>query len=263
MSLRHNPPMKKIHFSHANGFPAHSYEYFFSHLNGMSIDFINTMGHAGYKNKQNLSFLRDELIDHISRNNDEPVIGIGHSSGAAATLLAAAERPELFDQVILIDPVTLSSQKRFAIELSRKVGLWNRFSPAKQARRRRYQFKDRKEAFEYYKLKSLFKNFHPESFQNYIDHGLEEDDEQFKLIFSPQVEADIFSHVPTQIPKDLSKVKGTIIYAKNSNIFGQSDINWWKKKHPHFNLICFDGYHLFPFELPELAAQEINRLIAD
>lgn len=253
--------MKKIHFSHANGFPANSYEYFFSHLKGADIDFINTMGHAGYDNKKNLTFLRDELIDHISQNNEQPVIGIGHSSGAAATLFAAAERPDLFDQVILIDPVTLGSRKRFAIELSRKVGLWNRFSPAKQARRRRYQFENREEAFEYYKHKSLFKNFHPESFRSYIEHGVVESNQQFELKFSPQVEADIFSHVPSRIPKDLTQVKGTIIYAKNSNIFGESDINWWKRNHPHFNLICFDGYHLFPFELPEKAAEEINRLI--
>ena len=253
--------MKKIHFSHANGFPANSYEYFFSHLDDVSIDFINTMGHAGYENKKNLSFLRDELIDHISNHNDQPVVGIGHSSGGAATLFAAAERPELFEQVILIDPITLGSRKRFAIDLFRKVGLWNRYSPAKKTRKRRFLFKDRQEAFEYYQQKSLFKHFHPNSYQSYIEHGLTKSGEQFELTFSPQVEADIFNHAPTRIPKDLSKVKGTIIYAKNSYIFGQSDINWWKKKHPHFNLICFDGYHLFPFELPEKAAQEVNNLL--
>jgi pimeloyl-ACP methyl ester carboxylesterase len=253
--------MKKIHFSHANGFPANSYEYFFSHLDDVNIDFINTMGHAGYENKKNLSFLRDELIDHISHHNDQAVVGMGHSSGAAATLFAAAKRPELFEQIILIDPITLGIRKRLAIEFSRKVGLWNRYSPAKKARNRRFQFKDRQEAFEYYQQKPLFKHFHASSYQSYIEHGLTQTAEQFELTFSPLVEADIFSHVPTLIPKDLSKVKATIIYAKNSNIFGQSDINWWKKNHPHFELICFDGYHLFPFELPEQAAQEVNRLL--
>ena len=253
--------MKKIHFSHANGFPSQSYEYFFNQLNEVEIDFINTMGHAGYENKKNLSFLRDELIDHISNNNEEPIIGIGHSSGAAATLLAAAQAPELFERIVLLDPVTLGSRKRFAIDLSQKMGLWNRFSPAKRARERRYQFNNRQEASEYYKQKTLFKNFHPSCYQNYIDYGLAQIGEHFELTFSPEVEADVFKHAPTRIPKDLSKVKGTIIYAKNSNIFGQSDIEWWKRRHPHFKLICFDGYHLFPFEQPEKAAEVINDLL--
>ena len=59
--------MKKIHFSHANGFPANSYEYFFSHLDDVSIDFINTMGHAGYKNKKNLiNYYKREQVYYLS-----------------------------------------------------------------------------------------------------------------------------------------------------------------------------------------------------
>jgi pimeloyl-ACP methyl ester carboxylesterase len=253
--------MKKIHFSHANGFPAQSYDYFFSHLQSRKIDFINTMGHSDYRIKRNLSFLRDELIEHISSNNRAPVVGIGHSSGGAATLLAAAERPELFEQIILIDPVTLGGSKRIAIELSKKVGLWGQFSPAKKARKRRYQFKDHDEASAYYSTKALFENFHPNSFKDYIKHGLQRVTDGYELTFSPLVEAEIFNNVPTHIPKDLTHIKGTILYASNSNIFGQSDINWWKKTHPHFDLVCFDGYHLFPFEQPEAAAAAINKII--
>lgn len=253
--------MKTIHFSHANGFPAKSYEFFFSHLRDYQVNFINTMGHTGYRNKSNLSFLKDELIDYVSDNNTQPVIGVGHSSGAAATLLAAGDKPELFEKIILIDPVTLGSKKRVAAELAKKLKLWERFSPAYKAKRRRFQFESKQQAFEYYKGKALFKNFHPKCFEDYIKHGLENTDDGFELTFLPQVEADIFNHMPTKLPKELSQVDGTIIYAKNSNIFGQSDINWWKKRHPHFRLVCFDGYHLFPFEQPKKAAKAIAELI--
>ncbi|WP_158969447.1 alpha/beta fold hydrolase [Paraglaciecola sp. L3A3] len=253
--------MKKIHFAHANGFPALSYEYFFSLLENASIDFINTMGHAGFKNKHNLTFLKDELIEYIASHNDQPVVGMGHSAGAAATLLAAAERPELFEQLILIDPVTLGSQKRFIIKMAQTLGLWEGFSPAKQTRKRRFQFTDHQHAFDYYQNKSLFKNFHKNCYQSYINHGLVKVGSQCELTFSPQVEADIFNHAVTRLPKDLSKVKGTIIYAKHSNVFGQSDVKWWQKNHPHFKLICFDGYHLFPLEQPEKSAKAINQIL--
>ena len=253
--------MKTIHFSHANGFPASSYEYFFSFLKYNPIKHIETMGHSSYQNKKNLGFLADELIDHIKHNHQHPLIGIGHSSGAAATLLAAAKCPELFEQIILIDPVTLGSKKRFAIDLARKLKLWNRIGPSNKARRRRANFANREQAFNYYQQKALFKNFHPHCFKSYIKHGLKKTNKGLQLTFSPDVEADIFTHVTTTIPKDLSNVKCTIIYADKSNVLGQSDINWWLKNHPHVNLIRFDGYHLFPFEQPKQTAELINLLL--
>ncbi len=253
--------MKKIHFSHANGFPAKSYEYFFSHLQDYRMDFINTMGHADYPNQSNLTFLKEELIDYVTANNSKPVIAMGHSSGAAATLLAAGDNPELFEKVILIDPVTLGSKKRVAAELAKKLKLWARFSPAYKAKRRRFEFDSKQQAFDYYKTKSLFENFHPKCFEDYIEHGLKKSGTGFELTFLPQVEADIFNHMPTRLPNDLSQVDGTIIYAKHSNIFGPSDISWWKRRHPHFKLVCFDGYHLFPFEQPKQAAEAITAQI--
>ncbi len=253
--------MKKIHFSHANGFPAKSYQFFFSQFPGYQWDYINTLGHANYSNKSNLGFLKEELLDYVCANNTEPVIGMGHSSGAAATLLAAAEKPELFSQIILIDPVTLGSKKRVAAGLAKKLKLWERFSPAYKAKRRRYEFESRQQAFDYYQTKALFKDFHPKCFEDYINYGLQPADDGYQLTFLPQVEADIFNHMPTKLPKDLSQVEGSIFYAKDSNIFGPSDIKWWRKRHPHFNLICFDGYHLFPFEQPEKAAKAIADLI--
>lgn len=36
------------------------------------------------------------------------VVGVGHSMGGAAMVLAAAERPDLFDKLVLVEPSTLS-----------------------------------------------------------------------------------------------------------------------------------------------------------
>ncbi len=251
--------MTKIQFSHANGFPAKSYEYLFSQLNCCEISFIDTMGHGNYSNTQNLSHLRDELIDEVERNHQQPVIGIGHSSGAAATLLAAAKRPDLFKKIILLDPVIFSGRKRLAIWLSQKLGLWESFSPAKRARVRRVDFSDHDEAFDYFKQKALFKNFHPKCFDSYIQHGLKPNNEEMKLIFSAQVEADIFRNVPVKIPANLGKLKGAIIYGDKSAIIGKADINWWRKNVPHLELVSFDGEHLFPFEAPEETANLLNK----
>lgn len=249
----------KVHFSHANGFPTQTYEYLFSLIEEIEISDINTMGHASYPNMANLSHLRDELIDEIELTHNQPIIGIGHSSGAAATLLAAAERPELFEKIILLDPVIFSGRKRLAIWLSKKLGLWESFSPAKRAMVRRVDFADRREAFDYFKKKSLFKNFHPKCFDSYIKHGLSPNNSGMGLTFSAQVEADIFRNVPTKLPTNLSNLKGTLIYGDKSAIIGKADIAWWQKNLPNFEIVAFAGEHLFPFESPEETARLLKK----
>ena len=62
-----------------------------------------------------------ELINSIERNYKEPIVGIGHSFGAAVTFLAAASRPDLFERVILLDPTIFSAKKRMAILLLKKT----------------------------------------------------------------------------------------------------------------------------------------------
>jgi pimeloyl-ACP methyl ester carboxylesterase len=249
----------KVHFSHANGFPTQTYEYLFSLIEKIEMSYINTMGHSSYSNMDDLTHLRDELIDEIELKHNQPVIGMGHSSGAAATLLAAAERPELFEKIILLDPVIFSGRKRLAIWLSKKLGLWESFSPAKRAMVRRVDFGDRREAFDYFKQKSLFKNFHPKCFDSYIQHGLLAKKTGMQLTFSAQVEADIFRNVPTKLPTNLSKLKGTLIYGDKSAIIGKADIAWWQKNLPNFEIVAFDGEHLFPFESPEETARLLKK----
>ncbi|MFT5451835.1 MAG: pimeloyl-ACP methyl ester carboxylesterase [Enterobacterales bacterium] len=256
-----NKFMTSIQFSHANGFPTKTYEYLFSMLKTKDIHFINTMGHIESTYKQDLIHLQEELIQDIEQRNNGPVIGIGHSSGAAATLLAAAKRPDLFKEVILLDPVLLGRKKRFGIDLMKKLGLWARFSLTQKAKRRRVYFKDKQQAYDYFKNKSLFKKFHPKCFDSYIEHGLKPSIEGVELSFSTQVEADIFTHVPTKIPKNLSNIKGTIIYGLDSDVFEKADVAWWTKTFPEFAMIAYPGKHLFPFEQPEETAELINKYL--
>ncbi|PCJ50600.1 MAG: hypothetical protein COA74_02165 [Gammaproteobacteria bacterium] len=256
--------MSDIQFAHANGFPAKTYEYMFSLITAADVHYINTMGHDERINKGDLAHLRDELIEVIESHHKDPVIGIGHSSGAAATLLAAAKRPDLFAQVILLDPIIFGRKKRFGIRLLKLLGLWASKGPARKALRRRTNFDDKQQAFDYFKTKALFKDFHTKSYDSYIEHGLKQAKEGVELSFSAQVEADIFKNTPTRIPKSFaksfSKIKGTIIYGQTSDVFNQDDINWWKKYYPNFKMIAFPGAHLFPLEQPEETAKLINEL---
>jgi surfactin synthase thioesterase subunit len=59
----------------------------------------------------------------------------------------------------------------------------------------------------------------------------------------------------------MNQVKATIIYGSDSNLFWKSDANWWKRNYPNFNIIPFDGGHLFPLELPEETAAVVKQIL--
>jgi pimeloyl-ACP methyl ester carboxylesterase len=252
----------KIHFSHANGLPASTYSYLFEMLENTDICFVEKMGHGDYPFNGNWHNCADELIASIEQHSSEPVIGVGHSFGAVVTLIAASKRPELFKKVILLDPVLFSKRKRFVIGLFRAIGLGDLLGPTRRTLVRRSQFDNEQQAAEYFSPKTLFKNFHPRCFNDYIKHGLKPTDKGLELAISPAIEADVFRTALTKVPTNLDKVNGVVIYGDKSKVFERSDRRWWKKNLPNFELVAFSGEHLFPLEAPQEVARILNPYIA-
>jgi len=253
--------MKKIHFAAANGFPTRTYEYLFSKMDFAEIDFINIIGHKPSNNKANHGFLKDELIEHLDAKANGPIIGIGHSAGGATMMLAAAERPDLFEKIIMIDPPLFSAQKRLGLRVAKALGIWEKKGPVFKAKNRRSKFASMEEAFDYWKNKPLFKHFKKTCFSSYVEHGLKETAEGFTLSFEASVEADIFRNLVINFPKKMSHIKATLIFAEKGDLLWESDLTWWKKKHPNFKQIGFDGRHLFPFEQPDKTVKLLKKLI--
>lgn len=253
--------MVSVQFSHANGFPSPCYRYLFSLLPEYQFSFVEKMGHGDYPLAGDIKNYAHELINDIRSKNNPPLIGVGHSAGAVVTLLAAAEAPELFQHVILLDPVLFSKRKRFALKLVKHIGLMDKVTPAGRAEKRRMHFATKAEARSYFENKSLFQSFHPQCFDDYIEFGLEPCAEGFRLAISPEIEADVFRNVLLQTSTALKQVHGTVIYGQNSDLFQHSDQQYWQRNFPNMQLLPFDGGHLFPFEQPEETAAQLKRII--
>ena len=96
-----------IHFAHANGFPAQSYQYFLEQLHPHPVSYVNVLGEGEYRLRypwDGWSLFGKEIVEAIERQHDEPVIGLGHSLGGVAVFHAARMRPDLFRKVIILDP---------------------------------------------------------------------------------------------------------------------------------------------------------------
>ncbi len=254
--------MRSVQFSHANGFPAPTYTYLFEQMEGSQVSYIDRLGHGDFPVNGNLGNLARELINTLDKQQAGPVVGIGHSSGAVATMLAAAERPDLFTEVILIEPAFFSAWKRSMIRLVTHLGFADKLGPTPKALKRRDHFPDKETAREYFLQRRLFQVFHPQCFEDYLTHGLKPSDQGgLELAFSKKTEIEIFRSTHTRAPKTLRQLKGKMIYGETSDLFWRSDVAWWKRALPQFELVPFPGGHLFPLEQPDETADLINSIL--
>ena len=95
-----------------------------------------------------------------------PVLGVGHSSGAAALLLAEQQRPGTFAALYCYEPIVVTADP----PLGRDTGNWL----ATGARRRREVFASRAEAHDHYSSKPPFSTWAPDALRAYVDHGFED-----------------------------------------------------------------------------------------
>lgn len=252
-----------IQFSHANGFPAKTYSYLFECLQPHEVNYVNQFAHGTYQVQHTWEHMTEELINDIEKNASSPVVGVGHSFGATLTLLASQQRPDLFKQLILMDPPMFLSYKKHFIRVAKALNIQGRLLPeARKTRVRKSQFISRQEAYDYYQTKALFKDFHPKSFDAYIEHGIKESSNGFELAFSPKVEYKIFKSIPSRFEQKLAAVPTSLIYSNKYSVLEQPDLAAIKKTFPKIELVKFNGGHLFPLEQPAEVASLLKGMIA-
>ncbi len=252
-----------IYFAHANGLPGEVYSKFFEAIAPHPVSFIPMLGHGNFQVKDNWEPLLQELIEDIRRKHTEPVIGIGHSLGGILILWAARRHPELFQQVILLDPPLFTGSRKWAIALVRILGLSDRYiPPVAKTKRRRRTFASIVAAEAYWKTKAFFQAFDPECFADYVEHGLVPDGKGgVTLRFRVEVEYQIFLHSPLWPGKMHLDVPSTFIYAESHDVLRPSDVAHLKRLMPGTRFEVFPASHTFPLEKPIKAASAVLRLI--
>jgi pimeloyl-ACP methyl ester carboxylesterase len=117
---------------------------------------------------------------------DRPV-GVGHSKGGAALLLAEEARPGTFAALWCFDPVVFPS----TLDAPRDADGENPLAAG--AARRREVFTSRAEAFANYRDKPPFDVVTDEALHAYVDHGFtDEPDGTVRLKCPPAIEAQVY-----------------------------------------------------------------------
>lgn len=263
--------MKKdiIHFSHANGFPAKSYQAMFDSLSEhYEIGYIETLAHnSTYPVSQNWPHLVDELIEYLQTTYDQPVIAVGHSFGAVLNYMAAQRRPDLIKQVILLDAPILERVGSLVVRLAKALGFIDKITPAGRTEGRQETWPNQAQAIEYFKEKSLFKNVDERCLNDYVKFGTEPiigtgADEGVRLRFKADTEVKIYRTIPHNLHRSYAnlKVPGAMIYGRQSNVVRPFQVRYMRKSMGLYT--CWlTGSHLFPLEYPEVTAETIHQTI--
>jgi pimeloyl-ACP methyl ester carboxylesterase len=216
------------HFLHGNGFCAGTYTPFIRHLTpGLRVIASDVRGHGGSEFRlieriRHWKVFAEDLRRLIQRILEPPIVGMGQSLGAVATCIAAADYPELFSSLVLINPVLLPQRRLWAIAVLRSLGLGRLFPPAALAKRRRRLFRDKAEALRLYLSgRGIFKRWSPEFVEAYLECGLlEKDGHEAVLRCDPELEAQIFESVPVDVWSYIGRIKCPMLVLRGS----QSDV---------------------------------------
>jgi pimeloyl-ACP methyl ester carboxylesterase len=252
-----------IHFAHANGFPAKTYNKLFSCLeNDFEINYLERHAHnPKFPVTDGWKRLKDELEEEIEKRYTKPVIGVGHSLGGVLHFLVAVENPKLYKRIILLDAPIISRLSSKGLQILKMTNLIDRYSPSRTTRFRRNLWKSKEEAFEHFRRKDNFAKFDREVLLDYIENGTIETEKGYELFFKPSIEAKIYRTIPHHLPRFRGKLQVPTDYigGTNSREARLARISFMRRHFPiDFHFI--EGSHLFPLEKPRETADLISKI---
>lgn len=255
-----------LHFAHANGFPGQSYRVLLEPMQSQwQIKVLDRFGHQpSFPVNSNWQALVDELLQYLDETcGDRPVVGMGHSLGGVVTYMAALKSPKRFSQIILLDPPLMTGIDSLGLKLAKRFGFIDKVTPAGITKGRLSHFTDQTTAVNYFASKRLFKDFHPQALQDYVEFGTEQRSAGgIQLRFSPAVEIAIFRNLADNLTGSHRKLKvpASIIRGESSDLITSQREQRLRKM--GFEIHQVPGGHMFPLEHPEQTRQCVEKILA-
>ncbi|SDG57137.1 MULTISPECIES: alpha/beta hydrolase [unclassified Duganella] len=255
----------KLHFAHANSYPAGVYRQLFTLLaDDFDIQTLDMHAHdLRYPVTDGWPHLVDEYINELTTRYNEPVILVGHSLGGMLSLMVAHQRPDLVRCVVMLDAPVVGGWRAFAWRIIKLLGRAYTVPPAKFSIRRRNVWPSVEAAYQHFAAKDIFAAWAPGVLGDYMDSGLKPHPDGVQLRFTRENETAVYATLPHHLPKLLRNgypVPIGFIGGDNSWETSQSGHHYTKALvGQHFRII--PGGHLFPMETPAAAAEATREMI--
>ena len=179
---------------HATGFHSRCWTQVVKHLPGRQVYAVDLRFHgaSGDAGDTDWGIMAEDIRLLIEKLNLSGLIGVGHSIGGHLIARAAAQVPDRFKHLVLIDPVIMSPE-RYADFHAFSQGLDAKDHPVS---RRKNQWRDAQEMYDRFKGRAPFDSWQPAVLQDYCDYALRpaHDDALRQLACNPINEAGIYLH---------------------------------------------------------------------
>lgn len=268
-----------LHFSHPNAYTPRSFRQF---LVPLTADFHVLAAHhrplwyrqPGYDRvdrpedfiQSNWDAMGDDLLRFLDQQDLHSVIGVGHSLGAVATMLAARKEPERFPAIVLIEPVFLP--QAILEHLARNPALAERRPIVQSALRRRDRWPSRQAAFDHLRGKAVFDRWSDTVLWDFVNEGLDDDPVtgEVALSFPKAWEARFYANAPLNVWDALRDVTVPVLAVRGTESDTLLPEAWahWQALQPAATFVEMeDAGHMLPMEAPEDTAAIVSHWLAD
>jgi pimeloyl-ACP methyl ester carboxylesterase len=256
-----------LHFAHSNGYPPACFRQMLQPL----TDRFHVVGIClrplwpGSEPEEMESWdgIAADLKQFFSQQGYQQVIGVGHSLGAVATMMAAGQDPDLFRALVLIEPVFLPPQILNMITNQPEAAENMPLLPL--TRHRRTHWPDRQSAFDHFRPKPVFQRWSDGVLWDYVNYALQETEQgEVTLTYSREWEARFYAHPPLTVWEDVPEVTQPTLAirgAESDTLFPQS---WqlWQELQPDATFVEIpEAGHMVPMERPSLLSKEIYKFL--
>ena len=258
---------EKIHFIHANGFPANAYKNLLNDINKDYNIIKFNLNKKKYLNIKDWTPFHKDFINTICHN--DKIIGIGHSIGGNIILRSALSNQSSFSKIILLDPTLFVPRIIFLWRLAMHLKIHNYLHPwVKATLKRRMNYENIDQILTSYRNKKVFSKINDENLSIYIKSIIKTNtNKTLKITYPKELEYQIYKTgliADYYIWKNIKKLKipVLIIRSESSNAFLESAATKVKKLNNNIEFIEINNStHLFPLEMPELISDHIIKFL--
>jgi pimeloyl-ACP methyl ester carboxylesterase len=255
---------RPILFTHATGFHGRLWDRIIENLPGRRCFAIDLRGHGrSAKTFDSYAWRRfGEDTAMVARELGlRDALGVGHSLGGHAMVLAAALQPSAFSSLLLIDPVIQSADRYNGSATD--VGY---------IARRRVRWKSPSEMYERFASRMPFSSWKPEILHDYCEYGLLPDGDEFVLACPPSIEASIYPrwNAPeADISEEIAAIDQPAVVMRSARLMGEKEFDLsmsatdpkLASRMQNATDVHLEGAsHFIPMEHPALVSEHLARL---
>lgn len=260
-----------LHFAHANGYPPACYRRLIApltdHYQVLAVHHRPLWPGTVPEEVDSWHQIGQDMIRFFEENGLSNIVGIGHSLGAVATMVAAIQRPDMFQSVVLIEPVILMPAILQIFTAQSKETLEENFPVIHIAKSRKNSWDSREEVFRHFRPKRVFAKWSDDALWDYIWHGFRKNAAgKIELIYNPEWEARIYTLPPTDIWDMIPKLNQPTLAIRGGETDTLVPAAWqlWQMAQPKGKFLNFEGStHLVPMEKPLEIAEAIHQFISE